>query len=90
MKINSHGIQPSLPVTKATSGSPAQSEASSELRTGNPGEVGKFSLPGLISNLKNDMGVRAEAVDLARAKVQSGAYLSRSSATSTAEGILGS
>ena len=89
MKINSQGPQPNLPVSKVGPNNPAVAGQTSEQRAVAANEVGEFSLLGLVSNLKNDIGVREEAVNLARAKLASGAYLSEQGATETAKGILG-
>lgn len=89
MKINPQGSQPNLPVSKAAStGSPAAGVQREPSQGGAVG-VEELRLAQLVLSLKSEAGDREAAINQARAKVQSGAYLTSAGAAAAANGILG-
>lgn len=89
MKINPQGSQPNLPVSKAAAAGSASAGIQRELSQGTTGEVEKLRLAQLVLSLKSEAGDRESAINQARAKVQSGAYLTSEGAAAAANGILG-
>ena len=89
MKINPQGSQPNLPVSKTASAGSAAAGAQRELSQGGAAEVGELRLAQLVLSLKSEAGDREAAINQARAKVQSGAYLTSAGAAAAANGILG-
>ena len=89
MKINPQGSQPNLPVSKAAAAGSASAGAQRELSQGGAAEVERLRLAQLVLSLKSEAGDREAAINQARAKVQSGAYLTGAGAAAAANGILG-
>lgn len=89
MKINSQGTQPNLPLSKAAAAGSASAGSQRELSQGAATGIDASRLAELISTLKSGAGDREAAINQARAKVQSGAYLTSAGAAAAASGILG-
>lgn len=96
MKINPHGSKPQLPISKSDEllirngqTAPVTSEPVSESRVSGETDLKSLTLQLLVKTLKSDTGVRENIVNQARAKVESGAYLTSDSAVATAKEIIG-
>lgn len=89
MKINPQGSQPNLPVSKAAAAGSASAGLQRELSQGTAAEIDRLRLAQLVLSLKSEAGDREAAINQARAKVQSGAYLTSAGAAAAANGILG-
>lgn len=89
MKINPQGSQSNLPVSKAGAAGAASAGSQRELSQGSKAEAEKLRLDQLVLTLKNGAVDREAAINQARAKVQSGAYLTSAGANAAANGILG-
>jgi hypothetical protein len=89
MKINPQGSQPNLPVSKTASAGSTAAGVQRELSQGGAAEVEGLRLAQLVLALKSEAGDREAAINQARAKVQSGAYLTSAGAAAAANGILG-
>lgn len=89
MKINPQGSQPNLPVSKTASAGSTAAGVQRELSQGGAAEVEGPRLAQLVLTLKSEAGDRESAINQARAKVQSGAYLTSAGAAAAANGILG-
>jgi hypothetical protein len=89
MKINPQGSQPNLPVSKTASAGSTAAGVQRELSQGGAAEVEGLRLAQLVLTLKSEAGDRESAINQARAKVQSGAYLTSAGAAAAANGILG-
>jgi hypothetical protein len=89
MKINPQGSQPNLPVSKTAAAGSTAAGVQRELSQGGAAEVEGLRLAQLVLSLKSEAGDREAAINQARAKVQSGAYLTSAGAAAAANGILG-